>query len=144
MKERLRFFGGMINWMGFSSTTIDVQHDARFAGKSTYTFRKLLKLASDTVIAYSDKPLRLAVRLGFLISFLAIIYGSYIVYRAIYFGSPLMGWSSLIVSLYFLGGIVIAILGIIGVYLGKTFDEVKKRPLYVISQATDDDFFTRM
>lgn len=136
MREQLRFFGGLVSWMGYSAVSIDVQHDERFAGETTYTFRKLWKLASETIVAFSDKPLRLAVRFGFVISSLAFAYGAYIVYRVLMHGVPIPGWTSLIVSLYFLSGIIISILGIIGVYLGKTFDEVKRRPLYLISNRT--------
>jgi len=136
MREQLRFFGGLVHWMGFRTTSIDVEHAERFDGKSTYTFSKLWKLATDTIIAYSDKPLRLAVRLGFLMSFSSFCYGAYIVGRVVIHGSPVPGWSSLIVSLFFIGGIIVAILGIIGIYLGKTFDECKKRPLYIVSQLT--------
>lgn len=139
MRERLRFFGGLVSWMGFPTASIDVQHDERFAGQTSYTFRKLWTLASETIIAYSDKPLRLAIRFGFAISALAFAYGGYIVYRAMVHSASIMGWSSLIVSLYFLGGIIISILGILGVYLGKAFDETKRRPLYIISHATFDD-----
>ena len=133
MREQLRFFGGLVSWMGYSTASIGVQHDERFAGKTAYTFRKLWKLAIETIIAYSDKPLRLAIRFGFLISTMAFAYGAYIIYRGLMHGVPIPGWTSLIVSLYFLGGIIISILGIMGVYLGKTFDEVKRRPLYLIS-----------
>lgn len=139
MRERLRFFGGLIAWMGFSTSSINVQHDKRFSGKTSYTFRKLRKLASESIIAYSDKPLRLSIRFGFTISALAFAYGAHIVYRSLVYGIPIIGWSSLIVSLYFLGGIIISILGILGVYLGKTFEETKQRPLYVISQTTFSD-----
>ena len=138
MREQLRFFGGLVNWMGFPSTSIDVQHAERFEGGSTYTFAKLWKLASETIIAYSDKPLRLSIRFGFLISSLSFFYGMYIIYHALRYGSPITGWSSLIVSLYFLGGIVISILGLIGIYLGKAFDEAKRRPLYIINHKTFD------
>ena len=134
MRERLRFFGGLVAWMGYPTASIDVQHDERFAGQSTYTWRKLWKLASETIIAYSDKPLRLSVRFGFTISTLAFFYGSYILFRALFYGTTITGWSSLMVSLYFLGGIIISILGIIGVYLGKTFDETKRRPLYLVRE----------
>lgn len=136
MREQLRFFGGLVAWMGFPTASIDVQHDERFAGQTSYSFRKLWKLASETIIAYSDKPLRLAIRFGFAISALAFAYGSYIVFRAIFHGASILGWSSLIVSLYFLGGIIISILGVLGVYLGKTFDETKGRPLYIIADST--------
>ena len=137
MRERLRFFGGLVTWMGFSTANIDVKHDARFTGSSTYTFGKLWRLGVETIIAYSDKPLRIAISFGFGISTLAFAYGSYIIYRAFADDIPIIGWSSLIVSLYFLAGVIIVILGIIGIYLGKTFDEVKQRPLYLISDSTD-------
>jgi polyisoprenyl-phosphate glycosyltransferase len=139
MRERLRFFGGLVSWMGFRTTSIDVFHEERFAGQTSYTLRKLWKLASETIIAYSDKPLRMAIRFGFVISAISFAYGGYIVYLAMMYNTPIMGWSSLIVSMYFLGGIIISILGILGVYLGKTFDEAKRRPLYIISQTTFDD-----
>lgn len=136
MREQLRFFGGLVQWMGFPTASIEVEHAERYEGKSTYTFAKLWKLAAETIIAYSDKPLRLAVRFGFLMAFLAFFYGAYALVRAMFYGVPIMGWSSLIVSLYFIGGIIIAILGILGIYLGKTFDESKKRPLYIVRRAT--------
>ncbi len=136
MREQLRFFGGLVQWMGFPTASIDVEHAERLEGNSTYTLAKLWKLASETIIAYSDKPLRLAIRFGFTMAFLAFCYGVYIFTRALFYGSPIEGWSSLIVSLYFIGGIIIAILGIMGIYLGKTFDESKKRPLYIVRRAT--------
>lgn len=139
MRERLRFFGGLVTWMGFPTASINVCHNERFAGRTSYTFRKLWTLAIETIIAYSDKPLRLSIRFGFLISALAFAYGGYIIYSALFHGTSIVGWSSLIVSLYFLGGIIISILGILGVYLGKAFDESKRRPLYVISNTTFDD-----
>jgi glycosyltransferase involved in cell wall biosynthesis len=138
MRERLRFFGGLVAWMGFPTASIDVLHEERFAGRSSYTFAKLWKLASETIIAYSDKPLRLAIRMGFIISALAFLYGGYIIFLAYTQGTSIMGWSSLIVSIYFLGGIIISILGVLGVYLGKAFDEVKQRQLYIISDTTFD------
>lgn len=136
MGEQLRFFGGLVQWMGFPTTSVDVEHATRFEGKSTYTLTKLWKLATDTIIAHSDKPLRLATRFGFFMAFFSFCYGIYILGRAMFHGSPIPGWNSLIVSLYFIGGIIIAILGILGIYLGKTFDESKKRPLYIVRSAT--------
>lgn len=139
MREQLRFFGGLVQWLGFPTASIEVEHAERFEGQSTYTYAKLWKLASETIIAYSDKPLRMAVRFGFLMAILSFCYGLYILVRAALYGVPIMGWSSLIVSLYFIGGVIISILGIIGIYLGKTFDESKKRPLYVVRRATFDE-----
>lgn len=139
MREQLRFFGGLIQWMGFPTSSINVEHAERIEGKSTYTFGKLWKLAAETIIAYSDKPLRLAVRLGFLMSLFSFFYGSYSLGRAFIYGSTVPGWNSLIVSLYFIGGIIISILGILGIYLGKNFDETKSRPLYIVKERTYND-----
>lgn len=139
MGEQLRFFGGLVQWLGFPTASIEVAHSERFEGNSTYTFAKLWKLASETIIAYSDKPLRIGVRFGFGMAGLAFSYGMYILLRALLYGSPIPGWNSLIVSMYFIGGIIIAMLGIIGVYLGKAFDESKKRPLYIVRRTTFDE-----
>jgi len=140
MREQLRFFAGLVEWVGFPTTSIKVEHAARLEGKSSYTFRKLWKLASEAIIAHSDKPLRLSIRFGFIVSLLAFLYGIYILIRALFYGSPISGWSSLIVSIYFMGGIIIAILGVIGIYLGKAFDEAKKRPLYIIAKTTASEY----
>ena len=138
MREQLRFFGALLNWMGFPTATIDVQHDERHAGRSTYTAAKLWRLAAETIVAYSDKPLRLAIRLGFVIALFAFCYGLYILWLALVYGSAITGWASLIVSIYFIGGIIIAILGMLGIYLGKTYDETKRRPLYIVMHTTFD------
>lgn len=139
MRENLRFFSGLVDWMGFPTSYIDIEHDKRCEGKTTYTFGKLIKLAGDAIIAYSDKPLKLAITVGFAMSFFSFLYGAYVVALAVLYGSPVMGWSSLIASLYFIGGVIIGILGIIGIYLGKTFDEAKKRPLYIVKASTFDE-----
>ncbi|RME50372.1 MAG: glycosyltransferase [Caldilineae bacterium] len=138
MREGLRFLPGMVEWLGFTPAYIDVEHGERYAGESTYTLARLLALATDTIIAYSDKPLRISVQIGFAIAGLAFLAGLILLIYASIYDVPIMGWSSLMVSLYFLGGIIIANLGIIGIYLGKTFDETKKRPLYVIDETTFD------
>jgi len=137
LREQMRFFGGLVGWMGFPTSAIEVHHAERHEGRSTYSFAKLWRLATDIMIAYSDKPLRLAVRVGFVISFAAFGYGIYILGHALLYGSPVVGWPSLFVSVWFLGGVIISILGIIGIYLGKTFDETKKRPLYVIRNSAN-------
>ncbi len=144
MREQLRFFGGLVDWMGFPTTSIDVTHEERLVGKSNYTFAKLWKLASETIIAYSDKPLRLSIKLGFTLSAFAFIYGIYILIRALLYGSPVTGWSSVIVSLYFLSGIIISTLGMLGIYLGKTFDEIKGRPLYLVRSSTFNTAITKI
>lgn len=139
MRENLRFFGGMVDWMGFPTASINVDHAERFAGETSYSFAKLWKLGIETIIAYSDKPLRLAIRFGFLLSLGALLYSTRIIYEALQGSYTVLGWSSLMASLYFLGGIIISLLGIIGLYLGKTFDETKRRPLYIVNHKTYTD-----
>lgn len=136
MREKLRFFGALVSWMGFKTASIQAQHSSRHEGESSYTYRALFKLASETIIAYSDKPLRLSIRFGFLMSFLSLIYGIYILAFSWLNGVTVPGWTSIIVSLYLIGGVIIFNLGIIGVYVGKSFDESKKRPLYIIGKRT--------
>lgn len=136
MREQLRFFGGQVQWMGFPTTGLQVTHAERAEGKSTYTLAKLVKLAADTIIAYSDKPLRMAARLGMTMAAVSFGFGAFILIRSLVHSSPIPGWASLMVSLYFIGGLIIGILGIMGVYLGKAFDETKKRPLYIVRRLT--------
>lgn len=138
MREQLRFFGALVHWTGFASTGIEISHAERLDGKSTYTFSKLWNLAMETIIAYSDKPLRLAVKLGFTMAALAFIYGAYLILTTLLHGAVVQGWTSLMVSTFFIGGIVISIQGIVGIYVGKTFDQTKDRPLYIIGQKTYD------
>ena len=136
IRERLRFFAALVHWMGFKVGAVDISHAERAHGASSYSGQMLFRLGVDTIVAYSDKPLRLSIRLGFLISFLAFAGGIYIFVKALLYGTPVVGWPSLFVSIYFIGGIIIAILGVLGLYLGKTFDETKRRPLYIVSNTT--------
>lgn len=137
MRENLRLFGGLVTWMGYPTASIEVEHAERYAGETSYTFAKSMNLALETIIAYSDKPLRISIKFGITISIAAFIFGIYFAVQTLVSGQTIAGWTSLIVSLYFLGGVIISTLGIIGIYLGKAFDEVKRRPLYIIADATE-------
>jgi len=139
MREQLRFFGALVGWMGFPTASIEVRHAERAGGTSTYTFRKLWMLALETILSYSDKPLWIAVKLGFSLALVSFLFGGYILLRATLYGSPVLGWSSMIVSLYFIGGVIIAVLGIAGIYISKIFDETKRRPLYIVRRTTFGD-----
>lgn len=132
MTEHLRYFPVLVRWTGFSMTTVDVTHTARSAGRSSYSFSKLMRLAFDVIIAFSDKPLRLTVKLGAVIAFTSFLFILYVVVQSFYGDNPVEGWASLIVSMWFLAGLIIMILGMIGLYIGKIFDQVKRRPLYLI------------
>lgn len=132
MKENLRYFPVMVRWTGFPATTLDIVHTARAKGQSSYTLRKLLHLAFDVMLAFSDKPLRLTVKLGGLIACTSFIVALYVVLSSLWGTRPVPGWSSVIVSIWFLAGLMIMILGMIGLYIGKIFDQVKRRPLYIV------------
>lgn len=134
MKDHVRFFPTMVQWVGFKSTKINVAHSSRAEGKSSYSWRKLIKLAFDNIIAFSDKPLRLTIRLGLIIATLSFISGLIYIFRYINGEIKVLGFASIIISIWFLSGLIIFILGIIGIYLGKTFDKVKERPTYIISK----------
>jgi polyisoprenyl-phosphate glycosyltransferase len=132
MQESIRFFPAMVNWVGFHKTTIPVDHGERFTGKSSYNFKKQLKIAIDIMLAYSNRPLKMIISLGILISLGAFVFASIILYRAFQGKIILLGYSSLIISICFFSGITISVLGILGLYLGKIFEGIKKRPIYLI------------
>jgi polyisoprenyl-phosphate glycosyltransferase len=134
-RESSRCFPIFLNAVGFPRTYIDVEHAVRFAGDSSYDFVKLLDLAIQCIVSRSNKPLRLSIRFGFLLAFLSILGGVVFVARYFLFGVSVPGWTSLAVLISFLGGLGFANMGILGLYLGKVFDEVKGRPLYCVEAA---------
>ena len=135
MKDQLRYFPTMVQWVGFKKTCMPIKHDGRAEGKSSYSFKRLFKLATDTIIAFSDKPLRIAVKLGFAISIVAFAVG--VVYLVRYFTGrvSVVGYSSLIISLWFIGGVLITLIGVLGLYLGKAFEKIKDRPTFIIAKS---------
>lgn len=136
MREPMRAFSPMARWVGFSKTAIDVKHDERFAGSSSYNWGRLINLALDISIAYSEKPLRLTIKMGLGISFLSILYALFNLYARFAGIITQTGYASLIISIWFLSGMIIFTLGIIGLYIGKTLEGIKNRPLYIIDHTT--------
>ena len=131
--ETARFYGSTIKWLGFNRSFIYADHGVRHSGRPSYTFRKRIKLASDIILSFSERPLKFAIGFGIIISTIATIGAFWIIYGAIQWGYSVIGWSSLMFSIFFLGGSILIVLGIIGIYLGRVFQESKKRPLYIIS-----------
>ncbi|MBK8091138.1 MAG: glycosyltransferase family 2 protein [Verrucomicrobiaceae bacterium] len=134
-RERNRSFPIFRDAVGFKTTTVDVEHAARFAGKSSYSFLKLLDFAIQCIVAQSSKPLRLSIKIGFSLALASGFYAALLIFRYFYFGTALQGWTSTMVAVSFFFGLVLANLGVIGLYLGKIFDEVKGRPLYIVETA---------
>ena len=134
MRESNRFVRGMFSWIGLRQTGVLYRREERFAGETKYPLRKMLRFAATGVISFSSAPLRAALNLGFFVSFVAFGLGiwSLIVKATGFYNVP--GWTSIVVVTTFIGGIQLIVLGVIGEYIGDIHVEVKRRPLYVISE----------
>lgn len=128
------FFPIMVRWTGFRATSIPVQHDARGDGDSSYTLRKLAKLALETVLSHSDKPLRLVAALGLVVSLIALVIAGFSVLRYLRGDVTVAGYTSIVASVWLLAGVMLFCMGIIGLYVGRVFESVKRRPLYVVRE----------
>lgn len=139
MEDYYRYFPTMVKWVGFRLTTLRIQHADREDGKkSSYSYKKRLDLAVNTILSFSDKPLRLAVKLGLTISFITALYSIYAVILFFEGKVGVTGWTSLFISIWFFSGLIISVLGMVGLYLGKTFETVKHRPVYIIEEKLND------
>ncbi len=134
MPERNRYISGMRAWTGFKQTGIEFDRDIRFAGKPQMTLRKLIDLALDGIISFSNIPLRFAILLGISSSAISFLVGIFVIYEKLITGKAILGWASTIVSITFLGGMILLTLGVIGEYIGRIYDEIKQRPLYIIQK----------
>lgn len=141
MKERSRSFPSLIGFLGFKTAFLEVEHSERFEGKSSYSFSKLCTLAFNVIIANSNKPLRLAVFWGFIISFISLLLAFYNIV-AYYLDLILVpGFTTIIFSIWFVGGCLMAQMGILGLYIGKIFDQVKGRQLFIVDELINIDNF---
>ena len=129
--ERNRFYSGLVAWLGFPYAVVDVEHGERFAGMTTYSLWKMTRLAMEGVVSFSDLPLRLIGHFGLIVSAVSFVIGARILIKWILWGIPVAGYTSTIVSVFFLGGVVLTVLGVLGRYIGKIHSEVKHRPMYV-------------
>ncbi len=132
LREQNRFYGGLISWLGFPSAIVEIEHGRRMAGKSKYGFWKLLKNAAEGVVSFSSLPLQLVGSLGLVMSAVSFVLGIYMLIRQFVWGVAVPGYTSIVVSMFFLGGIVLIVLWVMGQYIGRIHTEVKQRPLYVI------------
>lgn len=136
LSERNVFLRGMIFWMGFRQKGFLYDAEKRFAGKSSYTLRKMVGLALLGATSFSVKPLRIAVYLGLLIALLGGLFTVYVLYMRLFNGAVITGWASIMSVILILGGVQLFIMGIIGEYIGMIFMETKKRPTYIVSKTT--------
>ncbi len=132
-----RYYPMLNKWIGFNTTKLPVKHAERMDNvDSSYSFRKRLKLAFTTIIAFSDKPLRLVLRFGISLVFISALAAIILITRYFVLGVTVSGWLSVFISIWMLSGIIIMILGLIGSYIGKVFNEAKNRPAYIIKETT--------
>lgn len=134
MPEQQKFLRGQIAWIGFRQAMIEYDRPERFKGKSNYSFSKMLKFAMDGITSFSDFPLKFATFMGFFMSIVAFILMLWALYQRLIVKQYVQGWTSLILSVLFLGGIQLISIGIIGEYIGRIAGNIRKRPLYVISE----------
>jgi glycosyltransferase involved in cell wall biosynthesis len=132
--ENARFYSSTIKWLGFKSTHIFADHGVRHSGIPSYTFRKRIKLASDVILSFSDRPLRASIYLGISMSTLSLFFLLLVAYRWLYLGFNANGWASVISVLFFSSGIILTVIGISSIYIAEIFKQVKNRPLYVIDK----------
>ncbi len=138
ISDTIKFFPLFVKFVGYNSTSIIVEHAQRVEGNSSYSFSKLLSLAFNTIISFSNKPLKLFVKFGLIISTLSFLVGIYNIYLAMTHQIEVLGYSSIIVSIWFLSGVIITTIGVTGIYVGKIFDQTKGRPTYIIDKKNDN------
>lgn len=144
MRETYRMFAGLIEWLGFRAGFIDVQHGERYEGVSSYNLARLLRMAVDGMVSFSNRPLYISIALGFALSLLSTIYGVYLIVR--YLIDPntfgVAGWLTTVTATVFIGGLVLLNQGLLGIYIGRLYNQAKGRPLYVIDKVLIGAEFT--
>ncbi|AZA53043.1 glycosyltransferase family 2 protein [Chryseobacterium sp. G0201] len=138
INDNIKFFPLFVNWVGFKTTAVSVEHSSREEGESSYNLSRLFSLAFNVILSFSDKPLKIFVGFGGVISLLAVLVGGYFMISFFQGKITEPGFSSLILSIWFLSGVIISCIGIVGIYLGKTFNQTKNRPVFIIDEAYEN------
>jgi glycosyltransferase involved in cell wall biosynthesis len=133
LRESHRFMKGLFAWVGYRQAEVGYVRDARFAGTTTWNYWKLWNLALEGITSFTVFPLKVASYAGLLVAMIAFLYGGYVIVRTLLYGADVPGYPSLLAFILFLGGLQLLALGVIGEYLGRTFNEVKGRPLYLVA-----------
>jgi polyisoprenyl-phosphate glycosyltransferase len=139
MREHNRYVRGLFAWIGFRQTGVPYRRDARFAGQTKYPFWKVLKLGADGVIGFSDAPLRAALAVGFVVAIGSFVTGVVDIGLRIAGVNMVPGWATIVVALTFLGGVQLVVLGAVGLYVARIYEEVRGRPLYIVRDAAGLD-----
>jgi dolichol-phosphate mannosyltransferase len=139
MPEREKFLRGQIAWIGFNQTYVEYEREERLAGSTGYTWRKMLRFALDGITSFSNFPLKMATIMGFVVSFISFLLMLYALYSRFILKVYEPGWTSLMLSVLFIGGIQLIAIGIIGEYVGRISNNVKQRPLYLVKESTNQE-----
>jgi glycosyltransferase involved in cell wall biosynthesis len=138
LEERALFLRGLVQWVGFRQTAVSYKAEKRYSGKSKFALGSMLKFAADGITSFSTAPLLFSLYFGFCVSILSFLYALYAIYARLFTNQSLPGWASILVAVLFLGGVQLITLGILGLYLGKLFQEVKRRPRYIVKDTIGD------
>jgi polyisoprenyl-phosphate glycosyltransferase len=139
LSERARFLRGMTSWIGFPHAQVPYRRDVRYAGRTKYPLRKMLRFALDGVTSFSTVPIRLVSLLGLGLVFLSGLYLIWVLYLRLFTDKTVQGWSTVVVLVLVFGGVQLLSLGVVGQYVGRIFEEVKLRPLYIVEERVDTD-----
>jgi dolichol-phosphate mannosyltransferase len=134
LRERHRFVRGMIPWIGYKSTPLEYDRAERFAGETKYPFKKMLAFAVNAILSFSSKPLTLAIRIGFSTTLLGLFGAIYMLYLKLFTSIPVPGLTAILLSIVLFSGVQIFLIGIVGEYIARIFEEVKGRPLYLVAE----------
>jgi glycosyltransferase involved in cell wall biosynthesis len=134
MREETRYIRGMVVWVGFRQIALPYRRDARYAGATKYTLRKVIRLAVHGITSFSSKPLLLSAQFGSVVTFASFLYAAWLVFEKVMRPeTSIAGWTSVLVAILFMGGVQLMSIGVLGAYLGRVFAETKRRPLYVVA-----------
>lgn len=134
IREQNVFFPAAVAWVGFDSEHVLLDRDERMQGESAYNLNKMLILAAKTIVAFSNRPLRISIHLGLAVSALSAVVALLLLLVGLLGGTAIEGWTSIMLSIWFFSGLIVANLGLLGIYLGRVFAEVKNRPVYIVSE----------
>lgn len=138
IREQARDYALFIRWLGFKQTTIPLLADKRYSGESSYNMKRKIRLAGEIITAQSNKPLVFSVGIGFISAALSFFYMIFLAVRKLIFQDVLSGWTTVVASIYLMGGLLLCAIGVVGIYVGNIFNETKRRPLYVIQMVLND------
>ncbi|RIX52463.1 glycosyltransferase [Paenibacillus nanensis] len=135
LKEKNRFVRGLISWIGFRQTSVEYVREERFAGETKYPLKKMISFALDGITSFSYKPLKIASYLGFTLSIGSFLYLLIVIFQRLFTETTVTGWTTIVALNLLFNGIILILLGVIGEYIGRIYDESKNRPLYIVREA---------